>query len=76
MNLWAKIRCRLFGLCPVLPRPDLDHPVLSLMRRNTAQADRIATEAKQLRESGNWVADMARGEYHRPSHGAPRRRPR
>jgi len=49
---------------------------LSLMRRNTAQADRIATEARQLRESGNWVADMARGDYHGPRAGTPRRRPR
>ena len=76
VNLWTKVRCRLFGICPVFPRPDLDHPLLSLMRRNTAQAERIATEARQLRESGNWVADMARGDYHGPRAGTPRRRPR
>ena len=58
MNLKAWLRC-LFRNCHQAADVT-ESPILQKMRRNV---DETAALTKQVRESGNWIQDMAQGRY-------------
>jgi hypothetical protein len=62
MTFWERIKCDLFGKCHIGSRKHSE-VLIEKLSKSVDDTKQITKEMKEFRKSGNWIEDMARGEY-------------